>query len=117
MGVFGGKQRTSLLPFPKSPDAHCAWGAPHSRLPIPTTLLPLPMGQRQGGGGKGGTLRFRSKLSRCQVVFVLLSFQLRLGLLCLLPVLVLVDVAVGSARRVRGVETDFIRGHHMHIGA
>ena len=102
MGVFGRKQQTPLLPFPKSPHA-TAPGVLLTHAYLPTTLLPLPVGQRQGGGGggEGGyPLRFLSKLFRCRAVFVPWSFQLRLGLLCLLLVLVLVGRRGGGQRGV-----------------
>ena len=94
---------TPLLPFPKSPHA-TAPGVLLAHACLPTTLLPLPVGQRQGGEGRGGEggspLRFLSKLFRCRAVFVPWLFQLRLGLLCLLLVLVLVGRRGGGQRGV-----------------
>jgi hypothetical protein len=80
---------TPLLPFPKSPHP-TAPGLFLTHAYLPTTLQPFPVGQRQRGGGGGYPLPLLSKLFRCRVVFVLRTFQLRLGLLCLLLALVLV---------------------------
>ena len=66
---------SSLTPTYLPHYCHCPWGS----------------GREGGEGGRGGyPLRFLSKLFRCRAVFVPWSFQLRLGLLCLLLVLVLV---------------------------
>ena len=120
MGVFGRKQQTPLLPFPKSPHA-TAPGVLLTHAYLPTTLLPLSVGQRQGGGegGRGGTpfgsclsysvvgcwavfvpWSFQLRLGLLWAVFVPWSFQLRLGLLCLLLVLVLVGRRGGGQRGV-----------------
>ena len=98
VGVIGTVgSSTPLLPFPKSPHA-TAPGVLLTHAYLPTTLLPV--GQWQGGGKGRYPLRFLSKLFRCRAVFVPWPFQLRLGLLCLLLVLVLVGRRGGGRRGV-----------------